>query len=255
MNAESFDSPRRCRERERLAWRSLRATGALALVLALSARTLPHPGANGTGHNEGSGKEAFLLTPTASTPPPPSPDSSPLSFPLSSPPPPDIHLTQLPPLPPRPDSSPLPLTDLPEAELSPSPPPPLFEVDMRLGEIALPAPAPAPATTRTHARSTASASLPGKDIPTRAVRYRSAPRPPYPPLLREQHIEGSVRVRILVDVSGHPTAVDILTGSGHAAFDDTARRWILHHWTFYPAERNGKAIPGRVVTQIHFVME
>lgn len=267
MNAERFNSPRRCRERERLGWRSLRAVSALALVLALSARALPHSGADGTDGGESSGKDAVLLAPAAPAPPHPSPDFSPLPFPLSSPPPPDIRPAQLPSLPPRPDSSPLPLTSLPASEVLPSPSIPPFEADIRLTEESTPEPssasahaakahAPSPANAQTPSRATASsAPTPGKESRVRAARYRSTPRPPYPPLLREQHIEGSVRVRILLDASGRPTAVDILTGSGHAAFDDTARRWILNHWTFYPAERDGKAIPGRVVTQIHFVME
>lgn len=276
MNPGFFNSPQRCRERERLGWRSLQATGALALALAFGVRTLPPTGTDGIDDG-GSIRETSIVA-ILPAPPLPTPDSSspltpshPHSFPLSSPPAPDIRPAQIPPLPPCPDSSPLPLTALPESEVPPSPPAPLFEADFRPEKAVPSAPAPPPAsaiaskvtvpafssaTARTHPRTADSSSpLPGKDTPTRAARYRSTPHPPYPPLLREQHIEGSVRVRILVDSSGRPTAVDILTGSGHAAFDDTAQRWILNHWTFYPAERNGRAVPGRVITHIHFVMK
>lgn len=83
--------------------------------------------------------------------------------------------------------------------------------------------------------------------------YRSAPRPPYPAAMRQSRVEGSVRLRIHLDAEGAPQRVEIISGSGHAEFDSTAREWVLRHWRFTPARRGGVPVPGSVVTSVQFV--
>lgn len=85
--------------------------------------------------------------------------------------------------------------------------------------------------------------------------YREAPAPPYPPALRAERTEGTVRVRIAVDANGKPTQVDIIQSSGHREFDMTAREWILHRWHFNPAHRGKLPIAGVVSTSIRFVIQ
>jgi len=85
--------------------------------------------------------------------------------------------------------------------------------------------------------------------------YQSAPKPPYPPGLRQMRIEGSVRVRIAISKEGVPTSVAIAASSGYAEFDDAARQWILRHWRFTPARSNGVPVPSAVATAIHFVLD
>lgn len=83
--------------------------------------------------------------------------------------------------------------------------------------------------------------------------YRSAPRPPYPAAMRQSRVEGSVRLRIYLDVEGTPQRVDIIAGSGHTEFDTTAREWVLSHWRFTPARQGGRPVPGSVVTSVQFI--
>lgn len=85
--------------------------------------------------------------------------------------------------------------------------------------------------------------------------YKSAPKPPYPPGLKQMRIEGSVRVRIAISKEGTPSSVAITASSGHTEFDDAARQWILRHWRFTPALRNGIPVPSAVATAIHFVLD
>lgn len=85
--------------------------------------------------------------------------------------------------------------------------------------------------------------------------YRDCPQPSYPPLLRQRRVQGVVGVRISVAADGTPTAVEITTPSGNAALDRHARSWILQHWRFTPARRNGHPLAAQVDTRLHFVLK
>ncbi len=82
--------------------------------------------------------------------------------------------------------------------------------------------------------------------------YRSTPQPPYPPSLLNRRVEGRVGLRISVDARGVPLVVEVSSGSGYAAFDRCAREWVLAHWRFHPARRNGVAVASIVRTQVVF---
>lgn len=112
---------------------------------------------------------------------------------------------------------------------------------------------PAAKPAATAAQAAASSAQAADDYSPPA--YRSAPSPPYPAAMRQSHLEGSVRLRIFLDADGSPLRVEIAAGSGHAAFDTTARDWVLRHWSFTPARQNGRAVPGTVVTTVRFVLD
>lgn len=82
--------------------------------------------------------------------------------------------------------------------------------------------------------------------------YHQCPSPPYPPLLRQRRIQGEVGVLITVSAQGIPSTVDISQSSGSAALDKHARAWILRHWQFTPATRNGHPTQATVRTSIRF---
>lgn len=84
--------------------------------------------------------------------------------------------------------------------------------------------------------------------------YLHCPQPSYPPLLRQRRVQGMVGVRISVAADGTPSAVEITIPSGNATLDRHARSWILQHWRFAPAQRNGHPLAALVDTRINFVL-
>lgn len=160
-------------------------------------------------------------------------------------------------LPPLPTTEPTPPTpthlELPELGIATTPfpalelPPP---VDAPTPAKHSPAP-PRAATVAKAAAAPPSAQAAGAYTPPA---YRSTPKPPYPAAMRQSRIEGSVRLRISIDATGHPQKVELLASSGHHDFDATARSWVLEHWLFEPARRSGQPVPGTVVTSVHFVL-
>lgn len=95
----------------------------------------------------------------------------------------------------------------------------------------------------------------GPESPWIPASYRQAPAPPYPPAMRERRLQGTVGVRIHVDAVGCPVKVDITAPSGYPVLDDTAQQWILRHWLFTPARRDGQPMASTVRTQVRFVFE
>ena len=102
-------------------------------------------------------------------------------------------------------------------------------------------------------RASSSATAGGADeAPDTPPRYRKAPPPPYPAAMRAGHYRGEVVVLIEVGADGRPGSVRILRSAGREELDRAARDWILSHWSFYPAERNGRRVASRVRTSIRF---
>jgi periplasmic protein TonB len=67
------------------------------------------------------------------------------------------------------------------------------------------------------------------------------PRPSYPNSLKSMGIQGTVRLKIVVGVSGRPSSVSVIGTSGNSSLDQYAAGWV---------RRNGKAPPGDVRTVI-----
>lgn len=102
------------------------------------------------------------------------------------------------------------------------------------------------------ASSTSASAGSADEAPDTPPRYREAPPPPYPAAMRAGHYRGEVVVLIEVGADGRPESVRILRSAGRGELDCAARDWILAHWSFYPAERDGRRVASRVRTSIRF---
>src|SRR5690606_30607101 len=74
------------------------------------------------------------------------------------------------------------------------------------------------------------------------LEYADAPSPPYPRDALRAGLQGTVMLQVLVDVDGRPLQVDVEHSSGHRVLDNAARRYVLQHWTFRPAMRDGRPV-------------
>lgn len=90
--------------------------------------------------------------------------------------------------------------------------------------------------------------------PSTRLEYASAPAPSYPPEALARGLEGTVMLRVLVDVDGSPLSVEIERSSGHRKLDDAARRQVLRKWTFRPAIRDGQAIQVYGIVPVSFTL-
>ena len=84
------------------------------------------------------------------------------------------------------------------------------------------------------------------------LEYAKAPSPPYPRDALIEGLQGTVLLQVLVDVDGRPLRVDIQQSSGHRKLDDAARKFVLKHWTFRPAMRNGQPVQAVGIVPIAF---
>ena len=132
---------------------------------------------------------------------PPPPDLPPPVFPVAASPPP-------PPPPPKPQIKPPPRPPVP-VEAAPQPAAPQ-----------------APAAPRT--------------VTASQVQYLDAPPPPYPNRSRRANEQGTVVVRVLVDIAGRATQVSLLTSSRYPALDDAALT-AVRGWRFRPFVEGGVA--------------
>lgn len=86
-------------------------------------------------------------------------------------------------------------------------------------------------------------------VPPRLTHYV---KPPYPPDAREKGIEGTVIVRVLIDLSGNIGGVDIYESSGSSLLDEAAIS-SANGWEFSPAKDNlGKDMRCYVFIPISF---
>lgn len=84
------------------------------------------------------------------------------------------------------------------------------------------------------------------------LEYARAPSPPYPREALIDGLQGTVLLQVLVDVDGRPLQVDVQKSSGHRKLDDAARRFVLKHWTFRPAMKNGQPVQAIGIVPIAF---
>lgn len=93
----------------------------------------------------------------------------------------------------------------------------------------------------------------GPQISTR-LEYASAPAPSYPAEALARELEGTVMLKVLVDVDGSPLSVEIERSSGHRKLDDAARRQVLRKWKFKPAIKDGQAIQVYGIVPVSFTL-
>ena len=86
------------------------------------------------------------------------------------------------------------------------------------------------------------------------LEYASAPPPPYPPEAMRRRIEGTVLLRVLVDVDGRPLDAWVETSSGNRALDEAAQKFVLKKWRFRPAMQGSTAVQAIGLVPIKFSM-
>ena len=89
-------------------------------------------------------------------------------------------------------------------------------------------------------------------VPDRAPIAATRTTPPYPIIARRMGWEGTVMLRLIVSVQGRVARADVVTSSGHDELDRAAREWVVAHWAYRPAIKDGSAIEAQVLTRVLF---
>jgi len=85
-------------------------------------------------------------------------------------------------------------------------------------------------------------------------RFADRFRPPYPPSMQREGLEGSVTVRVAIDARGRVTSVEQVSAT-HPAFFEAAQRHALRAWRFRPATRDGVPVASEQVLTLRFELE
>lgn len=85
--------------------------------------------------------------------------------------------------------------------------------------------------------------------------YIKATAPPYPPAEARAGVQGTVLLKVLVDVDGKPLEVIVLESSGNRGLDRSAREHVLKTWLFQPAMRDGQAVQAYGKVPVVFSMQ
>ncbi|HYM86755.1 MAG TPA: energy transducer TonB, partial [Pseudoxanthomonas sp.] len=85
--------------------------------------------------------------------------------------------------------------------------------------------------------------------------YVRATPPPYPRVEARAGVQGTVLLKVLVDVDGKPLEVVVLESSGNRSLDRSAREHVLRTWLFQPAMRDGKAVQAYGKVPVVFSMQ
>jgi protein TonB len=166
---------------------------------------------------------------------PPPPDLPPPEFPIAKidiPPPPELPPPVIPPLKKKPEPKP----DQKPVQRKPPAPVPQAPVDNQPQQAAPAAPA---------APRVVSASQLGFLVPPNTI---------YPARSRKAGEQGTVMVRVFVDVAGRPTQVTLETSSGHPALDEAALS-AVRGAQFRPYSEGGIAKTALVRVPINFVLQ
>jgi protein TonB len=107
---------------------------------------------------------------------------------------------------------------------------------------------PAPATTPLDVPA-----APAEEIAVARPDHAQCPPAAYPGLLREQGIEGVVRLRVRVDALGRASEVRLLQPSGWRLFDEAAMRQV-RACRFVPARRGTEALASWVEFPVRFAL-
>lgn len=146
--------------------------------------------------------------------------------PAVAPPPPPIELMPLP------HPTPAPITPV---TLPPSNPPMATPVTEGLVTPPLPAPTTVPGAATPLLPPTSSAPVQA------SLAYLASPLR-FPARALQQHMRGTVLLRVLVDDTGKPVQVSVELGSGYALLDRSAVAQVLAGWKFQPTMVNGRAV-------------
>ncbi len=125
---------------------------------------------------------------------------------------------------------------------------PVFAVEARISE---------PAAETAVSGIDAAPTGPATDVPASGVqlRYLRAPAPAYPAAALRAGQQGTVVLKVLVDVDGSPLRVDIERSSGHRSLDLAARIQVLRQWKFQPATDGGRAVQAVGLVPVDFSLQ
>ena len=96
---------------------------------------------------------------------------------------------------------------------------------------------------------------PAATLPGVRLEYAQAPAPTYPRAALRAGAEGTVLLRVLVDIDGRPLQVDVSRSSGDRRLDVAAREQVLRHWRFRPALRDGQAVQASGLVPINVSLD
>lgn len=102
---------------------------------------------------------------------------------------------------------------------------------------------------------TTGTSLGSGPLPSATLEYVRATSPRYPSNELRNGIQGTVILRVLVDIDGKPVDVTIETSSGNRNLDKEARQHVLKTWRFKPAMQNGQAVQAYGLVPIAFNLQ
>jgi protein TonB len=89
---------------------------------------------------------------------------------------------------------------------------------------------------------------------TRGVQYLREPDPQYPDQAREQGEEGTVVLRVQVDVDGKPANVEVVRSSGSASLDEAGRK-AARGALFKPYLEDGRPLSVYVIVPLRFQLD
>lgn len=95
----------------------------------------------------------------------------------------------------------------------------------------------------------------GQPLQGAQLRYAVAPPPAYPRDAIRSNAQGTVMLRVLVDVDGKPLEVIVDRSSGHRSLDREAVRQVQQRWRFEPAMRDGRAVQAWGLVPIGFSLQ
>jgi protein TonB len=95
----------------------------------------------------------------------------------------------------------------------------------------------------------------GQPLQGAQLRYAVAPPPRYPRDAANAGADGTVLLRVLVDVDGRPLQVNVDRSSGHRSLDREAVRQVQQRWRFEPAMRDGQPAQAWGLVPIGFSLQ
>ncbi len=78
--------------------------------------------------------------------------------------------------------------------------------------------------------------------------------PPYPTLARRLAAEGRVTLRLTILPDGKVGKAEVVASSGRRDFDEAAQSWIVQHWTYQPAIRDGVPAASQAMAAVNFTL-
>jgi len=79
--------------------------------------------------------------------------------------------------------------------------------------------------------------------------------PPYPVIERRLGIEGTVTLRLTVGTEGRVTAAEVVKSAGRDALDQAARDWIIGHWRYRPALKDGRPAVMQLLANVTYSLK